>query len=122
MNEIKQKLRDNIVEPAANSRSVSTLSAIITNCNEKTNTCDIKYTRPDGKEKFEKDIPVLLSNKSIIDWFPEKNDVVLIQEKNDIIYIIGPGYTDYNNVRKSIKLENDIYTNSFIDTLGGFIF
>ena len=119
---IKDKIKNKIVEPAANSRSVSTLSAKITKVNEKTNTCDVMYTRIDGTEMRRKNVDVLLTNKSFIDWFPEVNDIVLIQEKNNIVYIIGPSYSNYDNVRKNIELKNDILSNSYIDTLGGFIF
>jgi hypothetical protein len=122
MNKVNQKIKNKIVEPAATSRSVSTLSAKITKVNEKTNTCDVMYTRIDGTELRKKDVTILLNNTSFIDWFPEVNDQVLIQEKNNIVYIIGPAYSDYNKIRKKIELKNDIYSNSFIDTLGGFIF
>lgn len=122
MNYVNQKIKDKIVEPAANSRSVSTLSAKITNVNEKTNTCDVMYTRIDGTELRKKNVEILLNNKSFIDWFPEVNDNVLIQEKNNIVYVLGPAYSDYNKIRKSIELKNDVFSNSFVDTLGGFIF
>lgn len=122
MNYVNQKIKDKIVEPAANSRSVSTLSAKITNVNEKTNTCDVMYTRIDGTELRKKNVEILLNNKSFIDWFPEVNDNVLIQEKNNIVYVLGPAYSDYNKIRKSIELKNDVFSNNFVDTLGGFIF
>jgi hypothetical protein len=65
----------------------------------------------------------MLTNKSVIDWFPEKDDLVLIQEKNNnSIYIIGPTSSNYNNIRTGISLVNDVFSDSFIDTIGGFLF
>jgi hypothetical protein len=123
MNDVRQKLLSTIVEPAADNRSSSTLTATVTDADEKANTCSISYTRTDGKKMNKDNIPVMLTNKSIIDWFPEKNENVFIQEKtSNIVYITGPANPNYNDIRKENSLVNDIFSDSFVDTIGGFLF
>ena len=80
-NQIRDKIKEKIIEPTTSGRSVSMLTGIITSCDEKTNKCSVKYTRQDGKEDNRDNIPIMLSNTGIIDWFPKVNDIVLLQQK-----------------------------------------
>jgi hypothetical protein len=122
MNEITKKLKENLIDPAANGRSASTLLGTIISVNEKTNSCSVSFVRQDGKKNNKDNVPVMLTNKSIIDWFPEEGETVLLQEKNTVIYITGPSYSNYGDIKKSITLKNDIFSESFLDVLGGFLF
>lgn len=122
MNDVRQKLLGSIIEPAADSRSSSTFSGTVISVNEKANTCSVSYTRLDGKKINKDNIPVMLTNKSIIDWFPEEKESVLIQVRNNITYIIGPSCSSYDKIRSSISLTNDLFSDSFVDVLGGFLF
>lgn len=122
MNEIQKKVKEKLIIPATNSRSISILYGIVKNSNEKENTCNISYKKQDGKTINKNNVSVLISDASIISWFPDINDKVLVQEKDNNVYIIGPAYSDYKEIRKSMTLENDIFSNSFTDTLGGFLF
>jgi hypothetical protein len=122
MNDVRQKLIENIVEPAATGRSPSTIAGTILDVSESDNTCSVAYTKPDGRKINKYNVPVMLTNKSIIDWFPEKGETVLLQDKNDIVYITGPSYESYSDIRNKISLKNDLFSESFVDTLGGFLF
>lgn len=122
MNELRDKILNKIVEPATESRSSSTLYGTVLRVNEKANNCDVSYVRQDGKQINKANVPILLSNKSIIDWFPAVKENILLQEKNNVIYIIGPAYSNYGDIRNSIKLKQDIFSESYIDVLGGFLF
>lgn len=122
MNEVRQKLLNSMIEPAADSRSTSTFAGTIISVNEKTNICTVSYTRQDGKKINKDNVPVMLSNKSIIDWFPEEGENVLLQEKNNVTYITGPSCSNYESIRNSISLVNDVFSDSFVDVLGGFLF
>lgn len=123
MNDVRQKIMQTMIEPAADHRSSSTFTGTIIDVNEKTNLCTVKYTRSDGKTINKQNVPVMLTNKGIVDWFPEKNDSVTIQEKNNnTIYILGPSSSSYDTIRNSISLVNDVFSDSFMDTLGGFLF
>lgn len=121
MNDVRQKLND-IIDPAADNRSTNTFSGVITSVNEKANVCNISYTRKDGKKINKNNVPLMISNKSFIDWFPEVDENVLLQEKNNVTYITGPSCANYDIIRKSVSLVNDVFSDSFVDTLGGFLF
>lgn len=122
MNNIKKKISQSIVDPTAKSRSVSTLEGKVIKSNENSNTCKVEYNDFNGRKETRDSVPVLVYNKSIIDWFPKINEKVLLQEKDEVIYIIGPAMTSYLNIRSSIKLENDIYSDTFISGIGGYLF
>lgn len=122
MNEIQKKLKENLIDPAASGRSSSTLLGTVISTNERTNSCSISFVRQDGKKNNKDNVPVMLTNKSIIDWFPEAGETVLLQEKNTVIYITGPSYSTYGDIKKSIELKNDIFSESYMDVLGGFLF
>lgn len=120
---LRKKLQENIVIPAADSRGSVTLSGVVKKVNEKLNTCTVKFTNFDGKEQVKNSVPVYLYNKSIIDWFPSVNEKVLLQHRNGVIYITGPAYSEsYNDIRNELTLEQDIYAESFIDGIGGYLF
>ena len=122
MNEIREKLIKNVVDPAAVGRSSSTIIGTVLNINEKANTCSVAYQKQDGKNVNKHNVPILLSNKSIIDWFPEEKESVLLKEQNNKVYVVGPSYSTYNSVRDSISLKNDVFSDSYVDVLGGFLF
>ena len=121
---LKSKLIENIVAPVASDKSTSSLDAIVTKVNERTNTCSIKYTNNEGIPVEQANVPVQLHNISIIDWFPKVNEHVLITTKGrGDIAITGPSYgKNYTNIRNKIKLTEDIYSDISSATMGGFIF
>lgn len=121
-NNIKKLFTENIVEPAAKSRSTSIIEGVATKVNEKTNLCTVKFADSTGKVETRDSVPVFIYNKSIIDWFPNDNEKVLLQEKDRVLYIIGPASQDYSKVRSQIKLENDIFSDTLIGGIGGYLF
>ena len=122
MNEIKNKIKTSIADPAAESRKVTLQTGIVIKANEKSNTCNVSYIRNDGKKINEENVPLLLNNISNMMWFPKEKEEVLIQIRENNVYIIGPSYRQYNTIRDKIKLKHDIFTDTNTDTLGGFIF
>lgn len=122
-NNIKRKLQENIVAPTADSRSSVTLTGVVTKVNEKYNNCSVKFNNVYGTEETKHSIPVYLYNKSIIDWFPEIGDNVLLQYRNGVLYITGPAYnSSYDDFRQEIALSQDVYAESFINGMGGYVF
>lgn len=122
MNNIKKLFTENLVEPAADSRRSSTIIGEVIKVNEMENKCDVKYSDIRGKTNEKKDVLVFSYNKSVIDWFPKINDKVLLQETDSVLYIVGPGEINHANLRSQIKLENDIFSDSFISGMGGYVF
>ena len=122
MNNIKKLFTDNLVEPVANSYSSTNVVGEVLISNERENVCRVKFTNSKGNTDTRDNVSVFIYNKSIIDWFPLVGDKVLLQEKNNKFSIIGPADTKYANMRSQVKLENDIYSDSFISGMGGYIF
>ena len=118
---LKDKLKDKLIDPTAASRSGSTIIAQVLIANEKQNTCNIKYTKTTGIEIVKDNVRLAINNTTIFDWFPNQNDYVYIQEQNDDVFITGPAI-DYTKVKRKNTLSNDIFSDNYIDTLGGFIF
>lgn len=121
-NQFKKLFTENIIEPATKSRSTSVIEGVATNVNEKTNLCTVKFSDSTGKVEIRDSVPVFIYNKSVIDWFPSDNEKVLLQEKDRVLYIIGPACQDYSKVRNQIKLENDIFSDTLIGGIGGYLF
>ena len=121
---LKNKLIQNVVNPVATDMSTMSLDAVVTKVNEKANTCSVKYINHEGIQVEQANVPVQLNNIGIIDWFPKIREHVLVATKSrGDISIIGPNYgRNYGNVRKQLKLSEDIYSDISSFTMGGFIF
>lgn len=119
---IRDKIQKNIVNPTTDSRGIANLTGTIQKVNEASNTCQVAYIRFDGKKQIKNNVPVVLTNKGMIDWFPKVGEEVLVQERNERVSIIGPAYSNYRSVRNGNKLKQDVLTSSYVDSMGGFIF
>lgn len=114
---------ENIVAPAITNRSAAFYSGKIISANEKSNTCTVRYINANGITVTQKNVPVQLSNVNIIDWFPKENDKVKVIEKEGLIAIEGPIYTNsYASIRSTIELTEDIYSDSSNYFMGGYIY
>lgn len=121
MKDFKKLLTDNVIEPAANGRSSSTIIGEVIESNETLNTCKVKFTNSKGNIDTRSNILVFSYNKSVIDWFPIKHDKVILQENGNNVYITGPAETSSSSRSKN-KLENDIFTETYISTMGGYVY
>ena len=119
---IQSKIKDRLIEPISKDNSITTLAGIVKETNEGANNCTVSFTDNNGAKQVKSNVPILITNKGFVDWFPKVNDSVLLQYKSDILYVVGPTYNNYNNIRKDIKVEKDILTASFLDTMGGYVF
>lgn len=122
MNSIKKLLNENIAEPAASSRSSSTILGEVIESNENNNTCKVRFTNSKGNTDTRSNVLVFVYNKSVIDWFPKVNDSVLLQEKQSVLYIIGPSEQNHSMLRSQTKLENDVFSDTFLSGMGGHVF
>lgn len=122
MNEIRTKLQNDIVEPAALSRSTTMQEGIVIKSDQKANTCDVSFIRNDGKKITQDNVPLLLNGTTDITWFPKKDEKVILQTREENVFIIGPSYRNFQEIRNKMKLKHDIFSDSNTDTLGGFLF
>lgn len=122
MSEARKALLENIIEPAAYGRSTSVIKARVLEIDEPSNTCKIGYRDKYGKTNEKERIHVKLYNVSIVDWFPKKGDLVLVDQNEDNFVITGPHANSYQSLKMEKVLKQDVLTDTFIDMVGGFIF
>lgn len=122
MNNFKKLFSEKIVEPAASSRSSSTITGEVIEANENNNTCKVKFVNIKGNVDTRDNVQVFVYNKSVIDWFPKNKDQVILQSKANDLYIIGPAENNFATIRHQLKLENDIFSDTFTSSIGGYIF
>lgn len=121
MNDIKNKIRESLIRPIAENTSSTTITGTVTDADEIACICTVKYNNTKGITEEKSGIPIMNYNKNIIDWFPKKGELVVIQLKDEKATILGPADSTAS-LRQKMKLENDIYTDSFFDGMGGYIF
>lgn len=121
-NKIQDRIKNKLIDPISKDNSLSSIAGIVKETNEGANNCTVSFTDNNGAKQVKSNVPILITSKGFIDWFPKVNEQVLLQYKNGILYVVGPTYNDYSSIRKDIKTEKDILTSTFIDTMGGYIF
>lgn len=119
---LKSGIRNNIVSVDALFRGATEKVALVKKSNESNGTCTIEYDDFDGNRTIAKDVKVRLSNPSIVDWFPKKGDYVFIKEDLDIVTVLGDAtHIVTNSSGVNSLFENDIFSNSTNNNVGGFI-
>ena len=122
MSSVKQILKEKYIEPNNKSNSTYMLTGTIIDVDEETYLCKVRYVNnKTGVNVIRDNVQVISYNKNIIDWFPEVNEEVNLQMRNNSLVIIGPA-ASAGKIRREIKLENDIFSDSFIDGIGGNLF
>ena len=121
MNNLKKALTSAIAEPAAKSSRSSTIVGTVTKSNEDASKCDVEFYNESGTLETRKNVDVISYNYNVIDWFPNKGDKVLMNYKNETLFISGPGEPS-SNLKNKLEVKNDIFSDSFIDSIGGFVF
>jgi hypothetical protein len=76
-----------------------------------------------GYKSNKDNVPVKIYNQCIIDWFPKAGEMVNIDITDCKLVITSKYEGGYGaDVRSGTKLKKDVLSNSFVDTIGGFIF
>lgn len=117
---LKQKLQQNVINPASHATQRITTIAVVTGTNEAKNTVNIEYINFDGKKCNKKDVVVRLYGSGT-DWFPSKDDMVVIEESADTCVVVARHIGNYNmDVRSKMELRQDVHPDtSNGDTPGG---
>lgn len=119
--EISSKIKG-LADPVAQRHGIYKAQALVLEAVERTNTCKVQYTRRDGTKEVAENVQVLLSNSGMIDWFPSEKDIVLVQDRDGTIFIEGPAYDNYDEIRKKIMPERDILADTFGSFFAGSVF
>ena len=123
INSFKSKLQQNIINPVNISNKKEETIGIITQSNQKQNTCSVQYIDNDGNKSNKDSVPVRLYSKGIIGWFPKQDDVVVIVIKEHQLEIIGIANNGYiGSVKSQTNLKADIISDSLMDVSNGFLF
>ena len=121
MSEFRKKIEE-LGTAADHLRSEPTIVGIVTKRNEKSNTCSIEFRDKDGYLSNKDNVEVKIYNVSIIDWFPEVGQWVELEQTMRGVIITGPAHAaNRTSARVNTETKKDIYTSSFIDTIGGNI-
>lgn len=118
---IKDSVRNNVSSIAEfHTQAIETLG-LVKDSNQKDNTCTVLYKTFDGNVVVKPNVVVRLSNPNLIDWFPKKDDYVLIKETGGVPIILGDGNQIYkDNTRDSARFKQNIFS-QISDVVGGFL-
>ncbi|MCY7866121.1 hypothetical protein [Bacillus atrophaeus] len=122
---LKKFLQNDIVNPtAANRGEVFYKVAIVTKADENNNVCSIKYIDKDAFESNKDNVQVKIYSHGVQDWFPEKDDIVSIEEVNGVPIITGiPEEAYAAKVKGKNDLETDILSDEMsCETGGGYVY
>lgn len=119
--EINSKIQK-ITTPLSTRQGTVVTQGEALNANERSNSCDVRYIKKDGTHETKHNVQLALANNGVIDWFPEDGEKVLVQDKDGTIFIMGPAYSDYSSIRKSIMPKKDFLADTFGSFFGGQVF
>lgn len=123
MNTFKNKIINDIVNPAESSRGKAIIVGQVTKSDENNNYCSVKFVDKDGMQSNKNNVSVRVYNSGIIDWFPKVGELVNIEESNGTYQIVSKLEYGYGSgTRSSTELTNDILPESMNSNTGGYIF
>lgn len=122
---VKDSIRNNIVFPTVERGETSFQEiALVLSVNEVNSTCKIRYKDKKGKIKTKRNVPVQINSGGLVDWFPEKDDLVIINiAAGDPVIIGEPRFASATNNTSKNTIESDIYSDNMSgETDGGYIY
>lgn len=122
---LKKFFQNDVVNPTAINRGETLHKfAIVTKVDETNNVCSIRYLDKDALERNKDNVPVRIYSPTMQDWFPEKDDIVSIEEIKGAAVIVGIPEAAYSvNVKGKTDLESDVLSDEMTgDTEGGYIY
>ena len=105
---LKQFIKENIVNPVVHDGASAILSATVKTADEKNNMCSIVYVDKDGKPSNKNNVQVRLTSANT--WFPKAGDKVVVEDRGDLVSILGPAVHNYaTELRERNKPRCDIH-------------
>ena len=115
---LSELIRTKIVQPVTNADKTWCTIARVTNVDERNNMCTVVYGNNITKER----VSVRLYGAGT-DWFPEIDDMVIIEISRDTCVVVARHVDNYNmDVRSKMKLEQDINSDSAGAPPGGYCY
>lgn len=122
---IKDSIRNNVVFPTVESGEMAFQEiALVLGINESNSTCKIRYRDKKGRMTTKRNVPVQINSGGLIDWFPEKDDYVIINITAGEPVIIGePKFSSSTSNTSKNTIESDVYSDNMSgETSGGYIY
>lgn len=120
--QIRNIINEKYLAPNNKSNSTYMITGKVIDVNEDSYQCKVEYIdSKNGIKRIRDNVQVISYNKSVIDWFPKNGESVNLQLRNNTLVIIGPA-DSANSVQRQLKLQNDIFSDTYIDGVGGYIF
>lgn len=119
MSSFKDKLLQEVVNPAANSRRASYIVGTITKANN-TNKCKVDFTDNNGFERKNETVEIQIYGDGV--WFPKKGDKVVIMQMGNNFVITSKYIRSWSDYKEKTSLKVDIFSNLVTDFVSGFIF
>lgn len=122
MNTLKSRIENSLSNTAARINSSIISLAIVKSSDESNNTCDIAYIDKGGNKTLRNYVPVRLYGKGV-DWFPKKDELVLVEDTGDTLSVIARHVGNYSmDVRSKRQLRQDVHSDdSGCQPVGGYI-
>lgn len=100
------------------------VAAVVIESDEKGNVCTVKYRNKKGILVTKENAVVRSSSPSIIDWFPERGDYVMIEVYGGKPTVTGMLDGEARTKSKADStLDNDVYSDNMgCETNGGYIY
>lgn len=118
---IKDSVKNNVSSIAEFHTQTIDAIGLVKQSNSKNNTCTILYKSFDNAVVVKTDVQVRLANPTSIDWFPKKDDYVLVRESAGIPIVVGDANQIVKGTNKeSTKFAKNIYA-SVSEAMGGFL-
>lgn len=122
MSTFKSRIQKEIVAPAGHIRRTFTIIGTVIESDEKNNFCSVRFIDKDGYMSNKNNVPVVLYNSSIIDWFPKIGELVNIEQNGELVRIISKYEGAYGiHTRPGTELKKDVLCDSFDSTIAGVI-
>ena len=122
MYDLRSSLRNSLVNSVARLTDRIITIGKVTKSDEINNMVSVQYVDKHGKTRNKDNVTVRLYGNGG-DWFPSRNDLVVIEESDSDIAVVGRHVGNYNmDVRSKMQLEQDNYSDSGGGATGGYIF
>lgn len=118
MSTFKNKLLQEVINPATNSRRSSFVIGEVTEANN-TNKCKVDFTDNNGFARKNEIVDIQVYGNTV--WFPKKGDKVVINQVQNNFIIVSKYIGDWSEYKKKTSLKSDVYSNTTIDSTPGFI-
>ena len=121
MYDLKSLIQNNVVAPVSRATGSSISVGKVTLADEINNSCSVEYVDKDGVVRNRSNIPAIVHG-SAVDWFPDVNDYVLVEDYGQTVAIVAKYDGSYaTTIRSKMRLVNDIYPDASSES-GGCVF